>query len=357
MSAAVSEAPRTRIDEAKARFTIPVLWRMFNLRGDPGSPCRSPFREDRSPSFSVFDGGRRWIDHATAERGDAIDFLAKIKGISNPEAFIELLRMVDGTVHQPASSIHRSETTTEPRRGPQLDGIERCSKADLWQLANLRGIPLTSLMLAQKRKLLFPYQDPYQGRCWLVTDDARRSAIYRRLDGKRFHYREPQEDKKEGPKSRNWKGSEANWPIGIAQADGFPSIALCEGAPDFLAAFALAYSGAVESLVAPVCMGGAACSIHKDALPMFRGKRVRIFAHADETGQGAAQRWSEQLASVQADVDGFDFSGLIKDDGSPVKDLNDFLAADHKRSVCPVEIWTGAFDFALERKVNRKWQE
>jgi hypothetical protein len=100
MNAATSVTPRTRIEEAKARFTIPVLWRMFNLRGDPGSPCRSPFREDRSPSFSVFDDGRRWIDHATAERGDAIDFLAKIKGISNAEAFIELLKRVDGIAHQ-----------------------------------------------------------------------------------------------------------------------------------------------------------------------------------------------------------------------------------------------------------------
>src|SRR5258705_6952342 len=105
----LSAVPRTRIEEAKTRFTITVLWRMFNLRGDPGSPCRSPFREDRSPSFSVFDDGRRWSDHATHERGDAIDFLAKIKGISNAEAFIEVLKMVDGIAHQPASPMRRSE--------------------------------------------------------------------------------------------------------------------------------------------------------------------------------------------------------------------------------------------------------
>jgi hypothetical protein len=125
-----SPTPRTRIEEAKARFTIPVLWRMFNLRGDPGSPCRSPFREDRSPSFSVFNEGRRWIDHATAERGDAVDFLAKIKGVSNPEAFIELLKMVDETAPLPVSSPHHSAVGTEPRRGPiKLDGIEPCSQA------------------------------------------------------------------------------------------------------------------------------------------------------------------------------------------------------------------------------------
>jgi hypothetical protein len=349
IASVVSPAPRTRIDEAKTRFTIPVLWRMFNLRGDPGSPCRSPFREDRSPSFSVFDSGRRWIDHATGERGDAVEFLAKIKGLSNAGAFIELLNMADGSAQQPASQIHNSATRAEPRRGPVLDGIEPCTESDLAQISELRSIPLDGLRLAQERKLLFAYQDPYQGRCWLISDDARRSAIYRRLDGKRFHYREPQNDKKEGPKSRNWKGSEANWPIGIAQAGGFPAIALCEGMPDFLAAFWLAYAGAVESLVAPVCMGGAACSILKDALPMFRGKRVRIFGHADEAGQRAIQRWAEQLQGVEAEADGFFFEGLAKRDGSPVKDLNDFILADHKASKCGIEVTTGAFDFALER--------
>jgi len=348
MIATASATSRTRIEEAKARFTIPILWNMLNLPGKPARSCRSPFREDRSPSFSVSEDGLHWIDFATGERGDAIEFLAKIKGISNAVAFIELLKMVDGTTHQPATP-HNS-ARTEPRRGLELDAIERCSKADLWEIAKLRSIPLNGLRLAQERKLLFAYQDPYQGRCWLITDDARRSAIYRRLDGKRFHYREAENGKKEGPKSRNWKGSEANWPIGIAQAGGFPSIALCEGAPDALAAFALAYAGAVESLVATVCMTGAACSIHTDALPMFRGKRVRIFGHADEAGQAAIQRWAEQLEGVQAEVDGFFFDGLLKRDGSPANDLNDFLAADHRASGCGIEVITGAADFALERR-------
>jgi hypothetical protein len=125
--------------------------------------------------------------------------------------------------------------------------------------------------------------------------------------------------------------------------------------PDFLAAFWLAYAGAVERLAAPVCMTSANCSIHKDALPMFRGKPVRIFGHADEAGHGAIQRWAEQLHSVEAEVDGFFFQDkandlqLLKADGSLVKDLNDFLLADHKASNCGIEVTTGAFDFALER--------
>src|SRR6266446_9707087 len=118
--------PRRRIDEAKTRFTIPVLWRLFNLRGDPGSPCCSPFREDRSPSFSVSEDGRRWIDFATGERGDAVDFLAKIKSISNAEAFIELLRMVDGAAEKVEESPRRP-APQKKRENLKLWGVGMCS--------------------------------------------------------------------------------------------------------------------------------------------------------------------------------------------------------------------------------------
>jgi hypothetical protein len=351
MSATASPKPRTRIDEAKAHLTIPVLWRRFNLRGNPGSPCRSPFREDRSPSFSVFDRGKRWIDHGTAERGDAIDFLAKIKGISKAAAFVEFLKMVDGATHQIPSSICQSGARSKPaRQGLVLARIERFSESDLEQISKLRSIPLEGLKLAHERKLLFAYSDPHQGRCWLITDEARRNAIARRRDGKLFEDRDPRTGEITQRKSKCIRGSEANWAIGIAQSSGFPAIALCEGMPDFLAAFWLAWAGGVESLVAPVCMTGAACRIHEHALPLFRGKRVRIFGHADKAGHDSVRRLAEQLRQVQAEVDRFEFSGLVKNDGSPVKDLNDFILVDHKRSGCPIEVTTGGFDFALERK-------
>jgi len=232
---------------------------------------------------------------------------------------------------------------------PDLSGLELCREGDLKQISKLRSIPIEGLLLAYARKLLFAYQNPFQGRCWVITDDARRNAIARRLDGERFYFRQPGEGEKEGPKAKCWRNANANWPIGIAQATTFPAIALCEGGPDFLAAFALAHAGAVESLVAPVCMTGSGCSIHKEALPMFRGKRVRIFADADDPGQAALQRWAEQLRKVQAKVDDFDFTGLIKCDGSPVKDLNDFLLVDRVASKCAPEIVRGVMDFALER--------
>jgi hypothetical protein len=214
-----------------------------------------------------------------------------------------------------------------------------------------------SLLLACERKVLFAYQNPFQGRCWVITDDARRNAIARRLDGERFHYRQPKEGEKEGPKAKCFRHAEAKWPIGIAQATSFPAISLHEGGPDFLSGFALAHAGAVESLVAPVCMTGSSCLIHKEALPLFRGKRVRIFADADEPGQAALQRWAEQLQAVQAEVDCYSFDGLVKADGSAVEDLNDFLLVDRVASKCVPELVRGIMDFALERRGQQAWQE
>jgi hypothetical protein len=105
----------------------------------------------------------------------------------------------------------------------------------------------------------------------------------------------------------------------------YPAIALTEGVPDFLSAFHLALAFGVDAVVAPVCMSGVSVSIPGDVLPRFSGKRIRIFAHNDEAGQAAAERWTEQLKDI-ATVDRFTFQGLDMSDGKPVKDLNDLLS-------------------------------
>jgi hypothetical protein len=68
---------------------------------------------------------------------------------------------------------------------------------------------------------------------------------------------------------------------------------------------------------------GASQRIHAEALPMFTDKRVRIFGHDDDAGRKAVDVWAKQLTSVGADVDAYSFTGLRKDDGEPVGDLND----------------------------------
>src|SRR5262249_3507154 len=58
--------------------------------------ARCPFHQpDNHPSFSVFvkDGQHYWKCHAGCGEGDAIDFLAKARGIDTKEATKEFLRL------------------------------------------------------------------------------------------------------------------------------------------------------------------------------------------------------------------------------------------------------------------------
>ena len=66
----------TKIEDIKARWDIPMVWRKLGLPGEPKIGMnRSPFREDRNPSFSIYANGQKWKDHASDEQGDVIDLV------------------------------------------------------------------------------------------------------------------------------------------------------------------------------------------------------------------------------------------------------------------------------------------
>jgi hypothetical protein len=191
----------------------------------------------------------------------------------------------------------------------------------------LRGLSLEGVKLASERGLR--RFGTYRGAlAWFILDASQRVAQARRLDGRNWFA---------DVKALNLPGSQAAWPVGILEAKSFPLVALCEGGPDLLATFHFILREQRQHDCAPVAMLGASPPIHTAALPLFAGKRVRIFGHDDAAGARAVDRWAAQLAAIGADVDAFSFTGFWRTDGQPVKDLNDLLRVhpDDERQLAP----------------------
>jgi len=196
--------------------------------------------------------------------------------------------------------------------------LQRGTASDFRQLARLRDVNADSLKMMSERGILrFASFDGE--RAWVAVDPSLKNTQARLLSGERWHgidctSRSPRSD----------SGAVHGWPIGITAAASFGAIALVEGVPDFISVLHHAGCNGVESRVAPVMMPGAGVRIVDAALPLFAGKRVRVFVHDDiGAGAGAFALWCEQLLSAGAVVDGFSFDGLFQSDGRPVKDLND----------------------------------
>ena len=80
--------------KAKERVTIKEAWSRCGLVGQPKEGMnQSPFRQDSSPSFSIYANGTRWKDFGTDEGGSVVDFLAKAKGLNVPDACKAVIQM------------------------------------------------------------------------------------------------------------------------------------------------------------------------------------------------------------------------------------------------------------------------
>lgn len=324
------------IAAAKDRLTIQQLGPMFFPDWRAGKSCKSPFREDRSDSFSVYDDGRKWKDFATGEGGDAADFVAMACGLSPADGARKLIELAGvlptERTNMPRTFVRshdRGEAEDKARKRKTWPTFEHPTAQEIRAIAELRGLSPEGVQLAADRGLLWCVTDR-GARAWCVTDQTRLNAQIRRMDGGKWYG-----EHKALPPTGG--GNEAAWPIGLIEAKPFPAIALVEGSPDLLAGFHLAWCADVENDVAVVAMLGASNRIPDDALRHFAGKHVRIFPDADDRGQEAGQRWARQLAGAGVTVSGYSFAGLVQSDGSPVKDLNDFA------HVCP-DTWEGERD-------------
>ncbi len=304
------------LERAKDLLSIPELWHLRGWPGKAGKSCLFPNGTDKRPSASVFADGRLMKDFRTGKSYDAPALLAEVEGLS-PDAACRLFIQLAGVRADDPPAPPRVRKVEPPvaRVKPVLPRLHPLTESETLALARLRFVSTAAARLAEKGGFL-RCGESREGRAWVLRDASGWVAVARRMDGKGWECLG-------GAKARLLRGSRAAWPLGAEEASSFPAIALVEGGPDFLAAYHFILEAGMEERVAPVAMLGAGMGIDAEALSLFRGKRVRIFVDDDEAGSRAFARWSEQLRSVEAVVDGFGFSGLIHASGEPAKDLND----------------------------------
>lgn len=310
------------LDEAKAALNVTEAWNRLGLPGQPSKSCRSPFREDRSPSFSVYEGGHRWKDHSNGKGGDVCDFIAAALNVSPSDATRWLLEQTGSRATarawpQAQPIAPAKPKPQEPRKPLVLPQMDKGSISELAQLQELRGFCFFAglQILLDRGQLAFAnLKDGAENpRCWIITDSSRRNAQARRLDGK------PWQNLPGKPKAKTLPGSQAAWPIGAARIGNSNTVLFTEGAPDLLAAATFAAFEMKGSFEA-VAMTGAGLSIHPEALPLFKNKTVSLFVHNDAAGIEAARRWQDQLTDAGATV-----TALCSDIEG--RDLNDALNA------------------------------
>ena len=309
------------LQAAKELLSIHQLWGRLNLPGKPARSCRSPFREDRNPSFSIYDGGRKWKDHATGEGGDAADFVAVAFGISNEEACRKLIELA-GVIPQVPHFTRRESESDDAKRSFRLElpALIPYSEELAQRVAKSRCLDTTAVEFAYHWLKTLVFAAVCETPSWILTDASRRSAEARRIDRKPY----PATATLSQRKSHSLHGSSKSWPVGLLPP-GFEEdwlrrhchkILLVEGGPDYLAACQLIAESAENVL--PVAMLGASATICQDALSYFAGKHVTVVGHPDEAGRAAVMRWAQQIKAA---------GGVVRSIQLKKGDLCDIVAA------------------------------
>jgi hypothetical protein len=330
---------RQELDTAKVRVGISAAWLALGLPGESRRSCCSPFRDDRHPSFSISPDDRLWHDHATGEGGDVVSFIIAATGSDHAAAIVRLKALAGGAVGTPPPLRRITPKAKESPPAPKaLPTLYTPTFSEVRSLAGLRGWHLyAAFEIATARGLLRMASVRDAGeivRAWVLTDDARKTAQARRLDGNPWQ--------RTGAKSDTLRADPVH-PIGLAAIGNLPVVALCEGEPDTLAALHFAFLAGINELVAPLCLTGAAKRIPNAVAEKLRGRHVRIFRQADAAGHAAALSWAEGLEAAGVEVCAVNLDGLTRPDGTPAKDVADLAR-------WPVESWTEPEAVALDAK-------
>jgi Toprim-like len=288
--------------EAREKYTIADLWTAFGFEGRPKGSCKSPFRQDSTPSFSIHPDGTGWTDHGTGEGGDVIEFARQALGGCDHRAVRDWFGERLGIDHYDFFHVAIKPVPVTPT-----------PKAIAWPSHLLKGSTATWEAFAKHRGLTFPavhamvHADILRfvkidgAKCYIITDSSHRAAEIRRIDGKLFG----------ASKAYPLRGVDKSWLPGVEllrQSPKDTAVVITEGATDLMGAidlysrFRRNFGG--SQLWQPVSLLGASCkNLHPEAASLIRGRRVRIVPDADDAGDVMADHWTGLLRKIGCEVD------------------------------------------------------
>lgn len=280
----------SKIEKIRAACSIEWAWLNLGFPGRPARTCKSPFREDKKPSFSVYmsSSGQRWYDQATAEGGDVIDFWAKAKEISNEEAFGQLCVMLG--IEVKASAKYKPEPESKVEWPHDL---RPASEVECEALGMLRDLPAAAFDIANR--LGFLKVGMHKGEVlWFLTDASGKGG-----EGKTFTG-EP--CAASGKKTAALPGTSKSWCYGLKSEneywDKIDKLILVEGVPDFFAALELVtnYPGNAR----PITMLGASTRPGDETRSYINDRECLIIGHNDPEGVKAIEMWRKRLQELGA---------------------------------------------------------
>jgi len=288
-------APSDVFGEAKSRYTILDLWPALNLPGEPKPSCRSPFREERTASFSIYEGGRKWKDHGTGEGGDVIAFIQAATRWSHSEIRDWLLERLGIDHHDPPTA---PQKPPETRKEIQWPGELVTGSESTWEaFAKRRGLSYAGVWTMVEAGIL-RFCKAGGRKCYIVTDDERRAAEIRRIDGGTF---------RNGRKAFPLSGVDKSWLLGADLIAGDEDILVIEGATDLLTAFdryvRYRKDGGSRRWCPVGILGASVKDIDPGLLQRMRGRHGRIAADGDPPGDRMAEHWTKVLTKVGLSVD------------------------------------------------------
>jgi hypothetical protein len=132
-----------KIEEARTNLPLPELMRKMGYGEFAKSSVRSPFRDEKSPSWGIYEKAGRWkfLDHGTGEGGDEIDFIEQVENIDRKAAIDRFLAM---------AGIERQEKRT-PETKFSLNGSKAHSRP--WSECQAQADEAFLQKLADERKI------------------------------------------------------------------------------------------------------------------------------------------------------------------------------------------------------------